>query len=78
MPQGTRPHWRFIRQGSATGSQVTGATVKLPDSFTIRDLAATISKLLELTPGSNIEIQRDRLDRNRILVIKRDDETTGG
>jgi hypothetical protein len=40
------------------------------DSFTPRDLGNTIAKLLDLSPGSNIEIQRDRLDPNRLQVIK--------
>jgi hypothetical protein len=45
----------------------------LPDSFTITDLAATISKLLDLHEGNDVEIQRDRSNPNRIMVIKRVD-----
>jgi hypothetical protein len=42
------------------------------ESFTLRDLAATITKLLDLHEGNAIEIQRDRSNPNRIMVIKHD------
>jgi len=37
-------------------------------SFSIKDLGEVIAKALGLRPGDDIEIQRDRLDPNRILV----------
>jgi hypothetical protein len=42
----------------------------MADSFTPRDLGVTIAKLLDLAPGSDIEIQRDKFDSNRLMVIK--------
>lgn len=37
-------------------------------SFSIKDLGAAIAKALGLAPGDEIEISRDRLDPNRVLV----------
>ena len=37
-------------------------------SFTIKDLGETIAKALGLKPGDSIEIARDKLDPNRVLV----------
>jgi hypothetical protein len=42
----------------------------MPNSLSVKDLGATISKFLDLAPGSDIEIQRDKLDSNRLMVIK--------
>jgi hypothetical protein len=42
----------------------------MPDSFTIRDLAATLAKILDLQDGSTVEIQRDRANPNRVMVVK--------
>jgi len=44
----------------------------MPDgSFTFKDLGATIAKILGLNSGEDVEIQRDRTDPNRVLVIRR-------
>lgn len=40
------------------------------DSFSIKDLGATIAKMLGLTKGETVEIQRDRLDPNRLMIIR--------
>jgi ABC-type metal ion transport system substrate-binding protein len=45
----------------------------LPESFSIKDLALVLARLLDLHEGSDIEIQRDKSNKNRILVIKHDD-----
>ena len=37
-------------------------------SFTIKDLGTAIAKALGLKLGEEVEIQRDRLDPNRVLV----------
>ena len=37
-------------------------------SFSIKDIGAAIVKALGLRPGDSIEIARDRLDPNRVLV----------
>jgi hypothetical protein len=37
-------------------------------SFSIKALGEVIAKALGLKPGDDIEIQRDRLDPNRVLV----------
>ena len=39
-------------------------------SFTIKDLGAAILKALGATPDDEIEILRDKLDRNRVLVVR--------
>ena len=38
-------------------------------SFTIRDLAKTIWKMLDISVGDDIELQRDRQDPNRIMLV---------
>ena len=47
----------------------------MPDPFTIRDLTQVIAKTLGLSPGDDITIQRDKLDCNRILLIRTPGET---
>ena len=37
-------------------------------SFDVKSLGQIIAKALGLRPGDNFEIQRDRLDPNRVLV----------
>ena len=44
--------------------------MNLAESFSIRDLGVTIAKILNLQPGEGIEIARDKLDSNRVLVIR--------
>lgn len=39
-------------------------------SFTIKDLGAAIAKALGLTEGDEVEIQKDKFDANRILIIR--------
>lgn len=39
-------------------------------SFSIRDLGATIAKILKFRENETIEIQRDRTNPLRILVIR--------
>ena len=39
--------------------------------FSIEDLARTIRDMLQLSPGDDVEIQRSRLEPDRLLVIKR-------
>ena len=40
-------------------------------SFSIKDVGAAIVKALGLKPNDEIEILRDKLDRNRVLVVRR-------
>jgi hypothetical protein len=68
----TRPRYAIRLHQNAPPKSI-GSIVALPDSFTITDLAATISKLLDLHEGNDVEIQRDRSNPNRIMVIKRVD-----
>ncbi len=56
--------------GQRTSLTFSRRPSKLPDSFTLRDLAATISKLLDLHEGNDIEIQRDKMDPNRLMIIR--------
>jgi len=47
----------------------------LPDvSFTIKDLADVIAKMLGLREGETVEIQRNRLDRDRLMIIRHGQE----
>ncbi|MGA2785837.1 MAG: hypothetical protein ABSF09_14195 [Candidatus Bathyarchaeia archaeon] len=46
----------------------------MSDSFSIKDLGETIAKILGLSVGDNLEVQRDKLNPNRILVIRHPDE----
>ena len=39
-------------------------------SFSARDLGQTICSLLGLRPGENVEIKRNVLDENRLMVIR--------
>jgi hypothetical protein len=56
------PSWRGFSKGGRPG---------LPESsFSIRDLGETIAKMLGLTKGETVEIQRDRLDPNRLMIIR--------
>ena len=49
----------------------------MPDgSFSVKDLGATIAKMLGLQKNETIEIQRDRLDPNRLMIIKHSQEAT--
>jgi hypothetical protein len=43
-------------------------------SFSIKDLSEVIAKALGLRPGDGVEIQRDRLEPNRVLVIRHPQE----
>ena len=40
----------------------------MPESFTLKTLGEVVAKALDLRSGDDIEIQRDRLDPNRVLV----------
>jgi hypothetical protein len=40
------------------------------ESFSFKDLGETIAKMLGLSVGDNLEVQRDKLNPNRILVIR--------
>jgi len=42
----------------------------VPESFSIKDLGATIAKVLSLAENDCVEIKRDRTDPNRILVVR--------
>ena len=51
-----------------------GGVTRLPDEpFSIRDLGETIAKMLGLRPGNTVEIQRDRLNPDRLMIIRRTD-----
>jgi hypothetical protein len=43
-------------------------------TFDIKTLGEVIAKALGLKPGMNVEIQRDRLNPNRVLVLRVADE----
>jgi hypothetical protein len=43
-------------------------------AFSVKDLGEVIAKALGLKPGENIEIQRDRLNPNRVMVLRIPDE----
>jgi hypothetical protein len=44
----------------------------MPDgeSFSIKDLGETIAKMLGASVGDHIELMRDKLDKNRIMVVR--------
>jgi hypothetical protein len=44
------------------------------ESFSLKDLGEVISKILGLSVGDSLEVQRDKLNSNRILVIRHPDE----
>lgn len=44
------------------------------ESFSFKDVGETIAKMLGLNVGDNLEIQRDKLNVNRILVIRHPQE----
>ncbi len=46
------------------------------ESFSIKDLGATIARMLGLTKGETVEIQRDRLDPNRLMITRHGHEKT--
>jgi len=49
-----------------------GGRGKLPEeNFTIKDLGSTIAKMLGLAKGDTVELARSKIDRNKLLVIKR-------
>ncbi len=39
-------------------------------NFSIEDLAQTIRDMLGLSPGDDVEIQRSRLEPDRLMIIK--------
>ena len=40
----------------------------MPESFNTKTIGEIVAKALGLRPGDDVEIQRDRLDPNRVLV----------
>jgi hypothetical protein len=40
------------------------------DSFSMLDLGAMVAQMLGLTKGDAVEIQKDKLDRNRCMIIR--------
>lgn len=44
------------------------------ESFNLKDLGATIAKMLGLQKNETVEIQRDRLDPNRLMIIRHGQE----
>ncbi|MGA3405001.1 MAG: hypothetical protein ABSD49_04645 [Candidatus Bathyarchaeia archaeon] len=40
------------------------------ESFSVADLGRTIAKMLGLQKNQTVELKRDRLDRNRIMIIR--------
>ena len=40
------------------------------DSFTVKDLGVSIARALGLKEGDTVELQRNRLDRNELKIIK--------
>jgi hypothetical protein len=60
------PSWRACSKGGEP---------RLPEgSFSIKDLGETIAKMLGLSKGETVEIQRDRFDSNRLLIIRHGEE----
>jgi hypothetical protein len=47
-------------------------------SFSIKDLGETIARMLGLRPGETVEIQRDRLDSRRLMIIRHGQEQKPG
>jgi hypothetical protein len=43
-------------------------------TFDIETLGQVIAKAIGLKPGENVEIQRDRLNPNRVLVLRVPDQ----
>jgi hypothetical protein len=41
------------------------------DSFSIRDLGLAVARVLGLKAGETVEIQRDKTNPNRVLVLRR-------
>ena len=48
------------------------------DPFTLGDLGQAVGKLLGLQVGDTVEIKRDRLDPNRIMIIRIPKRETNG
>ncbi len=43
----------------------------MPDEgFSIRDLGVTIAKMLSLAKNDTVELQRSKIDSNKILIIR--------
>jgi hypothetical protein len=43
-------------------------------AFDIKALGETIAKALGLKPGDNLELRKDRLDPNRLLLVRHPQE----
>lgn len=46
----------------------------MSDSYGIKDLGEAIAKLLGLRSGDDVEIQRNRLDPNRLMIVRHPQE----
>ena len=44
------------------------------ESFSVKDLGAMIARMLGLQKNETVEIHRDRLDPNRVMVIRHGQE----
>jgi len=42
----------------------------MPESFTLQDLTDVIARTLGLTVGDGVELQRDKTNSNRILIVR--------
>jgi hypothetical protein len=49
-----------------------GGKARLPEgeSYSLKDLAITLARMLGLEKNDVIEVQRNRLDPNRVMVIR--------
>jgi hypothetical protein len=50
----------------------------MTESFSIKTLGEVIAKALGLRSGDDVEIQRDRLDPNRVLIIRHTSQEATG
>jgi hypothetical protein len=50
----------------------------LPERFTVEDLGRKIAELLHLRPGQDeVEVQVDKTNRDRVMIIKHSQERGG-
>jgi len=71
-----------MERTAQNGGKVAGGRSALShgenDPFTLGDLGQAVGKLLGLQVGDTVEIKRDRLDPNRIMIIRIPKRETNG
>lgn len=47
-------------------------------SFSLKDFAEVIVKMLGLKPGDTVQVLRDRADPERLMIVRHGQEKAGG